>query len=120
MIRSASRTRSLNRDLIGGVCELVDRGDGGCRQFPHGLTYERVGADIYRIVEGDPLSASIRCEKTIKLERGREAWRVRLETSSRLTSDATTFWVTNTLDAYEGNARVFSKTWTLTVPRDQV
>jgi hypothetical protein len=120
MTRSASRTRSLNRDLVGGGCELVDRSDSGCRKYPHELTYERIGADIYRIVEGDPLSASIRCEKTIKMERGREGWRVRLETSSRLTSDAATFWVTNTLDAYEGNARVFSKTWTLTVPRDQV
>ncbi len=118
MLRVGSRTRALNRDLIGGGCELVDRGDGGCRRFPHGLTYERVGADTYRIVEGDPLSASIRCEKTIKMGRG--DWRVRIETSSLLTSDKTTFCVTNVVNTYEGNTRVFSKSWTFTVPRDLV
>ena len=55
---------------------------------------------------------------TIKIGRG--DWRTRVETNSFMTADAATFRVTNMLDAYEGDTRVFSKTWTFTVPRDLV
>jgi hypothetical protein len=37
-----------------------------------------------------------------------------------MTADGESFRVTNNLDAYEGNQRVFSKSWDFTVPRDLV
>jgi len=37
-----------------------------------------------------------------------------------MTSDATHFHVTNILHAYEGDVRVFAKTWTFSVKRDLV
>jgi hypothetical protein len=37
-----------------------------------------------------------------------------------VSGDADFFHLTNRLDAYEGNVRVFSKTWTKTIPRDHV
>ena len=37
-----------------------------------------------------------------------------------MTSDATVFRVRNVLDAYEGIARIFTKTWNFSVPRDLV
>ena len=37
-----------------------------------------------------------------------------------MTADAQAFRVTNALDAYEGEARIFAKTWHFSVPRDLV
>jgi hypothetical protein len=74
--------------------------------------------DEYSIVEGEPLSAAIRCRRSTALRRGQ--WDVRVETVSTMTADAQAFHITNALDAYEGNRRVFAKTWHFSVPRDHV
>jgi hypothetical protein len=37
-----------------------------------------------------------------------------------MTSDAEHFYITNVLDAYEGNVRVFNKSWHVKVPRHLV
>ncbi len=46
------------------------------------------------------------------------SWRTRVQTSSTLSADATTFYLTNVLEAYEGHVRVFARTWTAGIPRD--
>ena len=76
------------------------------------------GRDTFAIVEGDPLSAEARSDWSISIGRG--DWRTRVETTSRMTADAQAFRVTNALDAYEGEARIFAKTWHFSVPRDLV
>ena len=72
----------------------------------------------YRITDGDPLSAEVhvRCMSAL----GRGAWQTRVETDSRMTSSATAFHVTQRLDAYEGDERVFTRTWEFSFPRDLV
>ncbi|MFP3907484.1 MAG: CocE/NonD family hydrolase [Acidimicrobiales bacterium] len=45
-------------------------------------------------------------------------WSVRTVTNTKLTADATQFRVRSTLDAYEGDTRIFSRNWDRTVPRD--
>jgi uncharacterized protein len=47
-------------------------------------------------------------------------WHSRVETDSHMTATATDFLVTHALDAYEGDERVYARTWTLTFPRDGV
>jgi hypothetical protein len=37
-----------------------------------------------------------------------------------MTATATEFLVTHALDAYEGDERVYARTWTLSFPRDGV
>ena len=37
-----------------------------------------------------------------------------------MTGDADSFRVTNSLDAYEGEVRVFARTWEFSTPRDLV
>lgn len=78
----------------------------------------RKHTDTFTIVEGGSLSAAARSDFTINIGRG--DWRVRIETSSVMTADETTFRVTNVLNGYEGNTRVFGKTWTFSVPRNGV
>ena len=83
-----------------------------------GLEVAETAIDTYGIVEGDPLSASVRCEWSIGLARG--DWSTRVETTSVMTSDADSFLLTDTLAAYEGEQRIFSKSWSIAIPRDLV
>jgi hypothetical protein len=83
-----------------------------------GETYTEQGGDTFSIVEGDPLSA--KADSAWKITIGRGEWQTRVETQSTLSGDAEAFHLTNRLDAYEGNARIFAKTWTKRIPRDNV
>jgi hypothetical protein len=119
VLRVPSRARIARHDAIRGSYEIVDQQDGGHRRFVASrLEYDYRHTDTYTICDGDPLSASQRCDWTIAIGRGE--WRTRVETTSTMTADAASFHVTNTLDAYEGNTRVFAKTWSCVVPRDLV
>ncbi len=83
-----------------------------------GLENEDVALDTYRIVAGQPLSAEVRCERRFRFVRG--AWQVRVRTLSVMTATATHFLVTNELEAFEGEVRVFAKAWQFSTPRDHV
>jgi len=58
------------------------------------------------------------CERTVVI--ARDGWRTRTETRSRMTSSADSFFLVNTVEAYEGTSQVFAKTWSATIPRDLV
>lgn len=107
-------------DVVSGRHVLTAVDDDGCIRFESndGLEYASSATDIYSIVEGDPLSAQVRCLR--KSEYRRDDWHVRIETDSVMSADATHFLLTNALDAYEGNVRVFSKRWDERIPRDLV
>ncbi|NGP52630.1 CocE/NonD family hydrolase [Thioalkalivibrio sp. XN8] len=55
-----------------------------------------------------------------RLVRGlaRGPWRIRTETRTVLTCSANAFHIAADLDAYEGDQRVFCKSWDVAVPRD--
>ena len=72
----------------------------------------------YRILEGDPLSACVDCSVTTTLDR--PGWHTRVQATSRMTCDATSFTVTSELDAYEDNVRIRTRTWTHRFERDGV
>jgi uncharacterized protein len=87
-------------------------------RFPDGLVYDERSTNGYSIVDGDPLSATVTAEWHIEI--GRDDWHTRVEARSVMSADAQSFLVTNVLDAYEEGRRVFSKTWSKTIPRDHV
>ena len=119
VLRTDKRTRIIERDLISGVTTLVDESDEGHRRLlPDGIEYATTGQETFTIVDGDPLSASVRSERRIELGRGE--WRTRVETISTLTADAENFHVTNTVNAYEGSTRVFVRSREFKVRRDWV
>jgi hypothetical protein len=91
---------------------------GAARHRATGLEYDCASVTTYTIDEDAPLSAQICCEWKIGVSRG--AWRTRIETTSVITADARDFRVTNVLDAYERDTRIFSKTCTDVVPRDLI
>lgn len=107
-----SREQVIVATPAGG--SMVDRADG--------LTYGSRDLNRFRLVEGDPLSASVECEREERIGRGE--WAVRVHTRSRMTADDRDFLVVNHLAAYEGSGaqerEVFARTWTRSIPRDQV
>jgi putative CocE/NonD family hydrolase len=112
--------RELTHDLATGRARLTVRTEhnGAYRLVEADLEIAETAVDTYEIVENDPLSASVRCEWSIGLARG--DWRTRIETSSALTADASCFLLTDAIDAYEGERRVFAKRWSTAIPRDLV
>jgi hypothetical protein len=119
LLRSGSTRRAVHHDPIEGVYRLVEHSDGGRRRLlDSGLEFEADATNTFTIVEGEPLSASVRCERSITVARG--DWHTRVETTSLMSADAEQFHVTNVLDAYKGHTRVFTKRWSHSVPRDLV
>ena len=72
----------------------------------------------YAVTADDPLSASVHCAWTRTLRRG--DWSVRVETTSLMTADREAFWLTNSVDAYEGETRVSTRSTSTAIPRDGV
>ncbi len=92
---------------------------GGHRRLKDsGIEMDDTHVTTFRIVDGDPLSASVRVECSSALGRG--DWRTRVTTDSEMTATADEFVVHQRLDAYEGDERIASRVWTLAFPRDGV
>jgi hypothetical protein len=92
--------------------------DSSDRLVDADLVVEEHAVDTYSIVEGDPLSAETRADWTIGLSRG--DWRTTLKTASVMTSDRDSFLLTDSVEAYEGDHRIFSRSWTKRIPRDHI
>ena len=113
------RGRSIHFDAETGelmVDVIKDRG----RFHVEGpdLTYSGAGRDRISIVGEDPLSA--RHEASYRITFEREGWNVRTETRSVMTCTKEEFLISATLDAYEDDTRVFTRSWDGRVPRKLV
>jgi putative CocE/NonD family hydrolase len=111
---------AIRREIASGLVEMTARNDrGGYRKLVRSeLEYEPTATDVFTIGEGDPLSATVRSERVVRIQRG--DWRTRVETVSTMAADADCFLITNTVDAYDGDERIFTKTWNFDVARDLV
>ncbi|GAA2312506.1 CocE/NonD family hydrolase [Streptomyces hawaiiensis] len=107
----------VKRDLVGYHSELDIVKDRGTVRFEDiGLESGRRAHERYTAVADD--FTSVGGETTWTMRFGRDDWDVRVVTHTRLTCDETDFFVDATLDAYESDRRVFSRTWNEKVPRD--
>ena len=112
----ADDKRLVTHDLGTGSVDVVRKSHEAKLLADTGLVKRRRRVETYSISPSDPLSAEVSTESTSTLSRGE--WHVRVEARSRLTADATSFHVTNTVEAFEGETRVFADSRTLSVPRD--
>jgi putative CocE/NonD family hydrolase len=90
----------------------------GARRMADGLEYRESAQDRFAVVPGDPLSAEARSRWRIEI--GRRGWRTRVETESSMTATEGAFVITNRLDAFEGDERVFSADRSTWIDRDGV
>ncbi|WP_454856676.1 CocE/NonD family hydrolase [Promicromonospora soli] len=115
--------RRALHDVAEGEWTLeVDPGYGGSREYPDGLVFEEDSLETYRIVDGDPLSATAESRWTIALRK--PLWSARLETVSRVTATRDAFRVQNTVRAWartggpdQAEALVAERTFDEAVPR---
>jgi hypothetical protein len=117
-LRPEDATRTFTYDVTTGRLQMMDRIDDGRNRLSNGIIYDSVITNIFSIIEGQPTSARVECQRQIELSRG--DWQTHVETSSVMTSDKDHFYLTNILDAYEGPVRVFTKSWTRKIRREMV
>ena len=94
------------------------RDRGAWRTTDTDVDYDATGELRFAIQADDPLSAMQQMDLTTTL--GRAGWKVRTEVLTRITSTADAFVLHATLAAWEEDTRVFSRTWNLQIPRDNV
>jgi predicted acyl esterase len=109
--------RETRIDPIAGTVEQETANNFfGRLRLPGGTEYADHGVDRLTIDLADPATARVLAERTMEL--GRNGWSTRVETTSAMWSDRESFHLQDRLEVYEGDARVFARDWTLSVPRD--
>jgi predicted acyl esterase len=118
-VRTPSRVQTVTHDLVDGWTTVTLVSDEGRLCYiDNGLETDHKTTEIFKVREGDPLSTSQHIQSSLAFQR--DEWQVRIDTDSLMTADATHFHLSNHLDAYEGDVRVFTKSWGTAVPRDHV
>ena len=120
VLTSAPASHRVRRDPSSGMLEFENdpEGTGTWVLLDTDLEVSAGYRDLYSIQEHDPLSARVLCDRYYELARG--DWRIRVQTTSTMTSTRTEFLVDDTLEAFEGGNRVFVKSWSRSFPRDLV
>ncbi|MEQ6917152.1 CocE/NonD family hydrolase [Halomonas aquatica] len=106
----------VHRDLAEDLSTLeVIKDNGRIRLEDSGIEVATRTVETYRSRNDDfdSLEGTTRWERSLT----RGDWAVRAVTFTRLTSDAETFRLHATLDAYEGETRVYCRSWDLCLPR---
>ena len=115
--RARNPTQTVHVDQASGETRyLLMRDFSGARTHPNGLEYGDYDPVTLTVREGDPLSARVTVERHIEQRRG--DWSVRIDVRSEMTADAADFLISTSIDAYEGDIRVHSRTHVARVPRD--
>jgi hypothetical protein len=97
---------------------IIEDDFGKIADADHGLINGSVARERWTIHPDDPLSA--RGETHWTDEMGRGDWSLRTETTTRMWSDATHFHLNATLEAYEGDDLIYTRTVEDRIERDQM
>ncbi|GAB0113544.1 CocE/NonD family hydrolase [Acidisoma sp. C75] len=112
-------SRRVLRDAATGETVVEVTGDTGLSAIePHGLETQQINREIYRISARDPLSATVDISYTMRVGRGE--WQTRTESRTVMRATKDNFLLEAQLDAFEGETRVFCRSWSRQVPRDGV
>jgi hypothetical protein len=109
--------RIIMRDVLKGTTIVQLPRDWGVVHLTDiDLICGETGDVYYELTDDDPASA--RCWTRFEMNRRRGDWRIRTDTTTDLRCTRTHFELTATLDAYDGETRVFARNWRLKIPRD--
>ncbi|EYD76676.1 hypothetical protein Rumeso_01634 [Rubellimicrobium mesophilum DSM 19309] len=108
-------------DHLTGECTYVTEGEGGL--FGEGvLRFDEIDTTLSHSLRreltvrpDDPLSACY--VLTQAYDMGREGWRIRIETTTRMISSAETFRIGGEMAVHENGTRVWTRNWDEEIPR---
>ncbi|MET7571781.1 CocE/NonD family hydrolase [Streptomyces sp. NPDC005492] len=107
---------TVSRNLVDYHSTLDIVKDRGLQRYEaNGIEVGLRACERYSSVADDFGSPTGRSDWTMRFRR--PDWDIRVETHTELTADRDHFIVDATLDGYEGDRRVFSRTWNEKVPR---
>ena len=112
-------SRHIERNIATGeqVTRLIE--DGGVYRLESiDLECADGGRSELRIVEGDPASACATWHGWSRRKRG--DWQVAVKAKMRVSLSNQSFHIASDLEAFEGEQRVFSRSWNHEVPRDHL
>jgi hypothetical protein len=119
VLEPARATRTIHHDVADGIVTQETCQDSGLYRLDDiDLAVQTVVTERYEIRPDDPLSARAEVASTVRMRRG--DWRIETRTRAALSATREEFRVEATLDAFEGEARVFCRSWNTAVPRDLV
>lgn len=119
VLGTGAREYEHRMDVVSGRVETRIHGQKPLQRYVRwGIEYSSSSTDHYSIIEGNPLSASVRCERVMTF--ANDDWQVRVETVSTMTSDREAFHLINQVEAFEGDVRVATRSWSHRIPRDHV
>ncbi len=119
VLESPHRNWWIVHDLDANEVRLVVKQDEGTvRLDGKDLVFADLNEETYSFRGND--YDTLRAETWFERRLRRGDWSVRTVTRTLLTSDAETFYVSADIDAYEGDRRVFTKSWHRSFARDLV
>ncbi len=108
---------TITRDVTTGRHDFeMSRALWGSRRLSNGIEIRDQDPIRFSVTEGEPLSATVECERVIEIERG--DWRTRIAVSSRMTADADAFTLVADLEVDDQEQLFFSRTYTARIARD--
>ncbi|MCR5942269.1 CocE/NonD family hydrolase [Brucella anthropi] len=116
--------RWTEQDHVTGETLYVTEGIGGL--FGEGiLRFDDLGTQLshslkreLRVNDNDPLSASYVLTQAYQM--GREGWMIDIESTTKMHSDAESFYISGVLTAKENGGTVKIREWNQTIPRDHL
>jgi hypothetical protein len=119
VVRPVRYSETTSRDRASGVLTVTREDDRGTLRIDEiDLAFGWRKKEVFSIKPEDPLSARHEAHWTVEFARG--PWQVRTESHTVMRSTKDQFLIEANIDAYEGSARVFCKSWQLAIPRDHV
>jgi uncharacterized protein len=112
----AGRNRTITEDPTTGEVTVTVHRERASYHLPEiDLSFASDSEEHYRVREGDPAATSADTRATWWLTRG--VWKIRTETATSVSCTVQTFEIEASLDAFEGDERVASRTWKRSIPR---
>jgi uncharacterized protein len=118
VIGVAKGRRLITRDAGAARLDIAvdqDHLPGRVRLVAAGREIGEWGTNHYSIVEGEPLSASVRCERTVEV--AGPGWSTVTEVHSSMTCSENDFFVVTHVRAKDGDEMFFERSWSRTIPR---
>ena len=118
-IRPGDHSWTIHNHLADSLTELFVVHDRGKTKFNDlNLTVSAKSTEKYTARSGDFSSTKGITEWHRSMERGN--WKVKTRTKTVLSCDTEHFYIQADLDAYEGETRVFNKSWNEKIKRDYI